>query len=181
MNTPRVPPTKVTYETPKGGLDPFDVDEARTQHVVEARGWGYGWVPGDERVVPGSVYDDIPMGYRYLAIVEKLAIVVDGRVVREWPVTEASDHSFRRSVAYDRGAGVGEVMTEAAIDRYWSNDAPWAPWTHPYRVQTQNLRDLDEPCIIGGPDYETAIALARELKVATPAMVSRVLSHQSWH
>jgi hypothetical protein len=177
MDTPRIRPTKLRYDTPRGGLDPFDIDEARTQHVVEARGWGRGWVPGDDRVVPGSVYDDIPMGYRYLAVVEKLAVVVDGRVIRAWPATEASDHDFRRSVAFDRGAGVGEAMTEATIDRYWTNDAPWTAWTRPYRVQTQDL-DLG---LIGCPDHEDAIARARVLNIPTPAMVSRVLSHTSWH
>jgi hypothetical protein len=178
MDTPRIPPTKLTYDTPRGGLDPFDVDEDRTQHVVEARGWGRGWVPGDDRVVPDSIYDDIPMGYRYLAVVEKLAVVVDGRVIRAWPVTEAGDHAFRRSVAFERGVGVGEAVTEATIDRYWANGAPWTPWTRPYRVQTQ---DLSSPGFLGCPDYENAIALACELRIPTPAMVSRVLAHHSWH
>ncbi|MFD0684833.1 hypothetical protein [Actinomadura fibrosa] len=94
MVTPRIPPTRLKYDTPRDGLDPFDVDEARTQHVVEAR----GWVPGGDRVVPSSIYDEIPMGYKYLAVVEKLAVVVDGRVVRAWPATEANDHSFRGSM-----------------------------------------------------------------------------------
>ena len=170
-----LPATRLRYDTPPGGLDPFDITEPRTQHVVEARGWGRGWVPADDFVPPDAIYQDIEMGYRYLAVLEKLAVVVSGQVVREWPITAATDRAFRRTVAFERGASVNEDLTDAVIEGYWTTDRPWLPWTRPYRVLTQ---DLSHPAI-GSPTYNEALTEA--LSLPTPALIARVLSHTPWH
>ncbi|WP_092531028.1 hypothetical protein [Amycolatopsis arida] len=89
MTVPRLRPTKVAYDFPAGGLDPFDVEEPRTQHLYDAGGWSRAWVAGRSWPAPppGRIHDVIPLPYKSVSLLEKLAVVVNGVVLREWPET----------------------------------------------------------------------------------------------
>ncbi|MFC7327931.1 hypothetical protein [Marinactinospora rubrisoli] len=189
--TPQAP-TAIRYDFPSGGLDPFDVAESRTQWVIEARGWARAWVPDDPaaaadpyvlRVAGESPFDGIPMGYRYLAVLEKLAVVVAGEPVREWPEAAPDTRARDVSVAFDRGARPGEPLDDAAIRRYLGNDRPWPWWALPYRVLPQTSREPwpDGTVAPGHHGYPQALSTARAVGSAEPVMVARVLAHASWH
>lgn len=82
---------EVTYDWPEGGGAPFDTSDAETRWVLVAGSrFGRSWPAGDRRGF-GSTGPDferrVPMGYKVIQLAERLAVVEQGRVVREWPET----------------------------------------------------------------------------------------------
>ena len=83
------PGTEVTYDWPDGGGAPFDTAEDETRWVLLAGSrFGRTWPAGDRRDF-GSWRTDferrVPMGYKGIAIAERLAVVDHGMLLREWP------------------------------------------------------------------------------------------------
>jgi hypothetical protein len=82
---------EVRYDWPQGGGDPFDTAADETHWVLEASGWlGRTWPAGD--LMDFGSWDPsfehrVPVGYKTIAALERLAVVVQGAVVREWPGT----------------------------------------------------------------------------------------------
>ena len=77
------------YDWPDGGGAPFDTTPDETHWVLLAGSrFGRTWPAGDERDF-GSWTTDferrVPMGYKGIAICERLAVVDHGTVLREWP------------------------------------------------------------------------------------------------
>lgn len=150
-------PTPIGDEYPRGGLDPFDLAEARTQLLYDGRGMSRAWVHGVDHGDERSAYEAIPMGYRALIELEKRAVVAGGVVLREWPQSDASDAAFRRMV--DNG-WLGPISPDA------------------YRLRPQFGSSGNET----RPDYPSALVRAVELSADGSAwMVARVLAHESWH
>ena len=174
---PELPPTDIQYDTPAGGLDPFDLAEGRTQWFVEARGFGRGWVAaGMDSAEVGQLYDDIPMGYRYLAIVEKLAIVAGGLLQREWaPTGEVAklgyDHLEPYRVYYQSRHPISPYDQSRWYEKAHTVDDPAGlPWMY-------------EPLSFGAATYAHALISTLELppNTDTAFLVGRVLRHESWH
>jgi hypothetical protein len=82
---------EVWYDWPDGGGAPFDTSADETHWVLEASGrLGRTWPAGD--LMDFGSWDPsfehrVPVGYKTIAAVERLAVVVEGTVVREWPGT----------------------------------------------------------------------------------------------
>ncbi|GAB3426127.1 hypothetical protein [Flindersiella endophytica] len=174
---PALPPTGIQYDTPTAGLDPFDLTEPSTQWFVEARGFGRGWVAaGMSSPEVGQLYDDIPMGYRYLAIVEKLAIVSGGLLQREWAPTDEPaklgyDHLEPYRVYYQSRHPISPYDQSRWYEKAHTADDPAGlPW-------------MNEPLSFGAPTYASALLRTLEHPAHTDSafLVGRVLRHESWH
>ncbi len=85
------PGAEVRYDWPEGGGAPFDTSADETRWVLVASGrLGRTWPAGDLRDF-GS-YDPlfeerVPVGHKTIAAVERLAVLVHGRVLKEWTGT----------------------------------------------------------------------------------------------
>lgn len=83
----------IRYDWPAGGPDPFDVEPAETLWVlVDGAGrWGRAWPAGDLRDFGswGEFEQRVPMGYKVVQVLERLAVVKAGRVRRTWAPTPA--------------------------------------------------------------------------------------------
>lgn len=174
---PVLPPSDIQYDTPSGGLDPFDVTEGRTQWFVEARGFGRAWVAnGMDSPEVGQLYDRIPMGYRYLAIVEKLAIVSGGLLQREWAPTgeQASlgyDYLDPYRVYYQSAHPISPYDQSRWYEKAHTVDSPAGlPW-------------MNEPLYFGAATYSAALLRALEQPPSPDSvfLVGRSLRHESWH
>ncbi|WP_216214180.1 hypothetical protein [Amycolatopsis aidingensis] len=161
MTVPRPRPTKVSYDYPLGGLDPFDLDEPRTQHLYDVGGWSRAWVAGEPwQQECRAVHDALPVGYKALSLLEKLAVVVNGVVLREWPETSHSADGLRRLVDYSQRSVVRRET-----------------WMFPYRLVRQAGGGTS-----GFDSYEDAIATAvRPRPQPATVLVCRVLAHRQAH
>ncbi len=160
VTVPRLSPTKVSYDYPSGGLDPFDVDEPRTQHLYEACGWSRAWVAGEAWALwsaeSRATSEVIPLQYRSHSLLEKLAVVVNGIVLREWPETPQPAYALWREV-----------------ERAQRSGARRESWMLPYRLIRQNGNGRNAFDV-----YEDAIATAvRPSPQAVTWLVCRVLAH----
>jgi hypothetical protein len=172
-----LPPSDIQYDTPTGGLDPFDLAEGRTQWFVEARGFGRAWVAnGMDSPEIGQLYDNVPMGYRYLAIVEKLAIVAGGLLQREWAPTEEV-----ASLGYD-------YLEPYRI--YYQSRLPISPYDQSHWYERAHTVDdpsglpwMAEPLSFSAKTYAAALlrALEQPAHADSAFLVGRVLRHESWH
>ncbi|GAB1693469.1 hypothetical protein [Krasilnikovia sp. M28-CT-15] len=80
--------TSLRADWPRAGLDPFDVTDRRTQRMMFATGYTLAW-PASDGAEPSSdergAHAAVPMGYTTLSLLEKLAVVYQGRLIAEWP------------------------------------------------------------------------------------------------
>jgi hypothetical protein len=150
---------KISYDYPVGGLDPFDVTESRTQHLYFASGWARAWAADEPLPAqPVNIMDAIPVGYKALSTIEKLAVVADGEVLRQWPATDTFDEPFRRNLSPVLRAEPSGARQSWPYD-YWlmSTTRAW----------------------YGFDDYATALATAIH-RTGDTWLVGRPLRHDSW-
>lgn len=101
----------MTYDWPEGGGAPFDTSADETQWVLLASTrFGRTWPAGDLRDF-GS-YDPsfekrVPVGYKTIAAVERLAVLAHGHVLREWAATRHHPAGTRFVVNDGRGGEPG--------------------------------------------------------------------------
>jgi len=163
---------EVTYDWPEAGGAPFDVSDDATRWVLVAgsrfgRTWPAGdrldfgsWAPGFE--------GRVPMGYKVIQLAERLAVVEEGRVLREWPETglTATGHPPVPPVAdpYQHHVpGWESTGTYAALDGNGGERAPDGRW-----VSHQH------------DSYAAALAEARTMDDRR-ALVVRLLETKDWH
>jgi hypothetical protein len=112
----------VRYDWPVGGEHPFDLTSDETRWVLYAGAWGRAWRPGTW----GDFGDwtsefPVPMGYKQLLAIERLAVLSLGRVVREWSETGLSSYDGREHayVACAARGGLGPIRVpwEEAMDK----------------------------------------------------------------
>lgn len=153
VDGPKPTPSDITYDCPQGGLDPFDVCEARTQHLFVARGWCRAWVASE--AADAQAYDDayrggVPMGYKSLVVHEKLAVVDGGSLIAGWEETATPSVPPHHEADFE-----------------------------PYRLLVQaGARDVGSHL-----SYEDALGAALDLsrREGGAMMVSRLLAVHAWH
>jgi len=181
---PTLPPTRVSYDCPEGGLDPFDVAEPRTQYALDARGLGRAWVAPQDAHAPFFGLDSadfdrkIQPGYKYVRIMEKLAVVSGGRLLREWTQTDRPTHEEKDYVGM-LGYAI-YFQTLRTVNRYqkdWHDAARSQEGWSRSRYVTGDRLSLPEP------DYASALALALSFppQIDSAMLVGRVLEHYSYH
>ena len=181
---PLLPSTRTTYDCPAGGLDPFDVTEPRTQYVLDARGLGRAWVaPEDPNArffgLDEAEFDEkLQPGYKYVRILEKLAVVSEGRLLREWSPTDRPTHEEKFYVGM-LGYDV-YFQTLRGVNRYKKD------WHQAARSQDDWHRSTfvtGERLTLSQADYEGALALALSFPpgIDSAMFVGRVLTHYSYH
>jgi hypothetical protein len=83
-------------EWPEGGPDPFGLQHDETVRLYWARGRpSLGYAGTEPHLAVGGLREAIPMGYTSLVVLEKLAVVSDGRRLRIWPHGPERVHSGR--------------------------------------------------------------------------------------
>jgi hypothetical protein len=157
------PGVEITYDWPDGGGGPFDASADETRWVLVAgKRFGRTWPAGDRRDF-GSRDPDfqrrVPMGYKVIQVVERLAVVDDGRVVREWP---ESNEVRPRPVfdPYQRHVpGSGSSGTYAVLDGQGSRrlpDGSWEKHEHDsYAAALAEAVGMDERRVLVGRLIET--------------------------
>jgi hypothetical protein len=166
------PGAEVAYDWPDGGGAPFEVSADETRWVLVAGSrFGRTWPAGDPRDF-GSWGPDferrVPMGYKVIQIAERLAVVEQGRVLREWPET---------GLRWD-----GYPPTPPVFDPYQNH----VPGTQP----SSTYAALDGRGGERGPDrrwishqhdsYAAALAEARTMTDRRVLVVS-LLTTKDWH
>jgi hypothetical protein len=104
-------PSFITYDLPKGGLNPFDVEEPATQHLFKVVGaltggarYSRAWIgskdPDDktdtaDRDASNEAYYGMPAARATQDLWEKLAVIHQGRLIAAWPETKMPLYRFR--------------------------------------------------------------------------------------
>lgn len=181
---PFLPPTQTMYDCPADGLDPFDVTEPRTQYVLDARGLGRAWVaPSDPEArfygLDEKDFDaKIQPGYKYVRVLEKLAVVSGGQLLREWPQTARTTHeetTYAGMLGFDI-----YFQTKRALNRY---ERDWHTAARSQGGLNRAKYLTGEGLTLSRPDYASALALALTLPpdIDTALFIGRVLTHYSYH
>ncbi|WP_394824506.1 hypothetical protein [Pendulispora albinea] len=183
---PTLSATSLGYDFPAGGLDPFDVQEPETQWFVDARGYTRAWKhsEGERDVVymspPESEFaKKVPMGYKYVRILEKLAVVTRGLLVREWAET---------SRAPAKMLDAGDYFTRFPYLLYFKRLRGPNLYTRGWRELARTATSwppvrLGEILTLPATNYRAALALALGFPPETDEaiMVVRVLDHFGYH
>ncbi|WP_394835724.1 hypothetical protein LVJ94_02195 [Pendulispora rubella] len=183
---PMLSPTAISYDFPAGGLDPFDLQEAETQWFVDARGYTRAWKHSEgERAVEYMSPTDsefskkIPMGYKYIRILEKLAVVTRGLLAREWPETSRAPDSMPDAHGYFQKfpylVYFKRLREPSLYVREWRAAARTATSWPPSKS--------GEILTLPAENYRAALALALSFPPETDEaiMVVRVLDHFGYH
>lgn len=146
------------FAYPREGLriDPYDtaIDDPQCLYLTN-RGISYAFRPGEEGepMDAGEFETVIPMGYTSLMYTQKLAIAVDGAIVKEWArVVEQADGP---------------------------SDAEWYRRWGAYRVIVRPSRQLCEDPPVN--DLDEARRAVTEASVGTAALLLFVSSAADWH
>jgi hypothetical protein len=123
---------EVAWDWPDGGGAPFDASADETRWVLVAgKRFGRTWPAGDRRDF-GSWDPDfqlrVPMGYKVIQVVERLAVVDHGRVVREWPEIHQEPPRPVSDPYQHHVPGFGPRGTYAVLDGQGSRRPPDGSW-----------------------------------------------------
>ena len=186
---PTLSATHLTYDFPSASnLDPFDVAQPHTQWLLEARGYSRAWrppemLPADYSrkdffgINPADFERSVRPGYKYVRVLEKLAIVSDGHLVRSWASTSQPSFSSKDFPELQPFAVyLQRVRTLNPYDDGWYRDAKsdksWADYAF-----------MGDPLCFGSASYKQALLLALNMPptMDTALMVARIVTHFSYH
>lgn len=157
----------VVWDWPADGGTPFDTTADETSWLLAVGSqFGRTWPAGDRRDF-GSWETDfearVPMGYKTIQIVERLAVVDRGEVLREWPQVPVE----RSSVGYDpyqhHVPGFESSGTFDVLDGQGGTQDADGRWIH-HRHDS----------------YDAALAEARTM-TDRRVLVVRLLEEKGWH
>jgi hypothetical protein len=163
------PDDQVDHDWPEGGGAPFDTAPDETRWVLFARGrFGRTWPAGDALDFGSSTTDfarRVPLGYTTIQVVERLAVVDRGTVLREWPLSGPRvDVEVRVLDPYQRHVpGFEPDPTFEVLDGRGSRRGPDGAWIH-HRHDS----------------YDAAIAHARTM-TDRRVLVVRLIEEKGWH
>lgn len=140
-------PAWITYDCPKGGLNPFDVEEPATQHLFKAEGaltggarFSRAWIgskdpddtadTADRDADAEAYYGGIPPARATQFLWEKLAVIHQGRLIAAWPETAMP---LYRPDCPDPYRVLDSTLNERDQGRGLHHDEPHAP---PYGHQS---------------------------------------------
>ena len=126
------PGAGVTWDWPADGGTPFDTTADETRWLLVASStFGRTWPAGDRRDF-GSWTTDfearVPMGYKTIQIVERLAVLDRGEVVREWPETPVERPAPVHDPYQHHVPGFGAGATYAVLDGLGGVRRPDGSW-----------------------------------------------------
>lgn len=166
------PGAEVAYDWPEGGGEPFDTSADETRWVLVAgKKLGRTWPAGDRRDFGSwdpAFEHRVPMGYKVIQIAERLAVVEQGRVLREWAETGLRSNGYPPvppvSDPYQHHVpGHAPSGTYAALDGHGSTrsaDGRWISHEH--------------------DSYADALAEAKDMEDRRVLVVS-ILETKDWH
>jgi hypothetical protein len=168
---PVLTPTTVRYDFPvTAKLDPFDLREPETQWLLGMRAFSSAWKHTDPVALNDSEFSQrVLQPYTYGYLVEKLAVVAGGLLIREWPAT-------------DREADITEgpfrvyfkTLRQVSYYRDWRNAAR--------HTTDWPSAEVDDPLSLPAKDYNEALRLALSFPpdVDEAIMVTRALEYFVW-
>ncbi|MFD1047617.1 hypothetical protein ACFQ1S_19790 [Kibdelosporangium lantanae] len=164
-------PTAIRYDFPiTAKLDPFDLREPETQWLLGMRAFSSAWKHTDPVALDDNEFHQrVLLPYTYGYLMEKLAVVAGGLLVREWPATD------RKS-----------TVTEGPYRLYFKTlreVSYYQDWRTVARDTTEwPAAALDDPLSLPAKDYNEAVRLALSFPpdVDEAIMVTRALEYFVW-
>jgi hypothetical protein len=154
-------------------IDPFDVTEPETQSIYiggTQLSYAYLWprvVDAEQQGRKVVLQQAIPMGYKILRDAQKIAVALDGAVVREWPITAAS---------FTNGYASADPIVPGQRSE---PDDSWLRGVCGYTVFTSGVRTFPVP---DAYDRDGAFAALREAsRTAGQAVLLFVHGAVDWH